>query len=92
MYMNDNGHRFPALVLAAGLTTAVVLGLSAIAHTGIATSAAKPPQVVATTPFVPQAAVAEARVAPPLRIDVVATRSRAQLQTVADGVRSKHPG
>lgn len=91
MYTTDNSHRFPALVLAAGLTTAVVLGLSALAQSGIATSAPKARQVVATTPSVPQAVVAAAWVAP-LRIDVVATRSRAELQAVTDGVRSKHPG
>jgi hypothetical protein len=60
MYMNDNSHRFPALVLAAGLTTAVVLGLSALAQSGITTSASKARQVVAAKPSVPQAVVAEA--------------------------------
>jgi hypothetical protein len=73
MYMNENGHRFPALVLAAGLTTAVVIGLSALAQTRIAmTPDAR--QVISTTVTVPRAAVAEASIAP-LRVSVVATRS-----------------
>jgi hypothetical protein len=73
MYMNENSHRFPALVLAAGLTTAVVIGLSALAQSR-ATMAAPVAQVVATKPSVSQVAVEEADVAW-LRIDVVATRS-----------------
>jgi hypothetical protein len=72
MYMNESSHRFPALVLAAGLTTAVVIGLSALAQ-GRATKAPVA-QVVATTPSVSQVAVEQAAVAR-LRIDVVATRS-----------------
>ena len=72
MYMNENNHRFPALVLAAGLTTAVVIGLSALAQS-TATMAAPVAQVEATKPSVSQVAV-EAAVAR-LRIDVVATRS-----------------
>ena len=73
MYMNENSHRFPALVLAAGLTTAVVIGLSALAQTRIAmTPDAR--QVSSTTVIVPRAAVAEASIAP-LRVSVVATRS-----------------
>jgi hypothetical protein len=73
MYMNESSHRFPALVLAAGLTTAVVIGLSALAQSR-ATMAAPVVQVVATKPSVSQVAVEEADVAR-LRIDVVATRS-----------------
>jgi hypothetical protein len=73
MYMNENSHRFPALVLAAGLTTAVVIGLSALAQSR-ATMAAPAAQVVATTPSVSRITVKEADVAR-LRIDVVATRS-----------------
>ena len=73
MYMNENSHRFPALVLAAGLTTAVVIGLSALAQSR-AIMAAPVAQVVATKPSVSQVAVEEADVAR-LRIDVVATRS-----------------
>ena len=73
MYMNESSHRFPALVLAAGLTTAVVIGLSALAQSS-ATMAAPVAQVVATEPSVCQVAVEEAAVAR-LRIDVVATRS-----------------
>jgi hypothetical protein len=73
MYMNENSHRFPALVLAAGLTTAVVTGLSALAQTRIAmTPDAR--QVISTTVAVPRAAVAEASIAP-LRVSVVANRS-----------------
>ena len=73
MYMNENSHRFPALVLAAGLTTAVVIGLSALAQSRVS-MAAPVAQVVATKPSVSQVAVEEAAVAR-LRIDVVATRS-----------------
>ena len=73
MYINENSHRFPALVLAAGLTTAVVIGLSALAQSR-ATLAAPVAQVVATKPSVSQVAVEQAGVAR-LRIDVVATRS-----------------
>jgi hypothetical protein len=73
MYMNESSHRFPALVLAAGLTTAVVIGLSALAQSR-ATMAAPVAQVVATKPSLSQVAVEQADVAR-LRIDVVATRS-----------------
>ena len=73
MYINENSHRFPALVLAAGLTTAVVIGLSALAQSR-ATLAAPVAQVVATKPSVSQVAVEQAGVAR-LRIDVVAARS-----------------
>ncbi len=73
MYVNENNHRFPALVLAAGLTTAVVIGLSALAQSR-ASMAAPVAQIVATKPSVSQVAVEERDVAR-LRIDVVATRS-----------------
>jgi hypothetical protein len=73
MYINENSHRFPALVLAAGLTTAVVIGLSALAQSR-ATMAVPVAQVVATKPSVSQVAIEEAAVAR-LRIDVVATGS-----------------
>ena len=73
MYMNENNHRFPALVLAAGLTTAVVIGLSALAQSR-ATMAAPVAQIVAAKPSVSPVAVEERDVAR-LRIDVVATRS-----------------
>jgi len=73
MYMNENNHRFPALVLAAGLTTALVIGLSALAQSR-ASMAAPVAQIVATKPSVSQVAVEERDVAR-LRIDVVATRS-----------------
>ena len=73
MYMNENNHRFPALVLAAGLTTAVVIGLSALAQSR-ASMAAPVAQIVAKKPSVSQVAVEERDVAR-LRIDVVATRS-----------------
>jgi hypothetical protein len=73
MYMNENSHRFPALVMAAGLTTAVVIGLSALAQSRVAmTPDAR--QVISTAVTVPQAAVAGASIAP-LRVNVVATRS-----------------
>jgi hypothetical protein len=73
MYMNENSHRLPALVMAAGLTTAVVIGLSALAQS---TAAIAPGarQVISTTVSVPQAAVVEASTAP-FRVNVVATRS-----------------
>jgi len=73
MYVNESSHRFPALVLAAGLTTAVVIGLSALAQSR-ASMAAPVAQIVATKPSVSQVAVEERDVAR-LRIDVVATRS-----------------
>jgi hypothetical protein len=73
MYMNENSHRFPALVLAAGLTTAVVIGLSALAQTRIAMTP-DAPQVISTTVTVPHGSVAQASIAP-LRVNVVATRS-----------------
>jgi hypothetical protein len=68
MFINENNHRFPALVLAAGLTTAVVIGLSALAHSSVAV-APDSRQIVVTTPSAPQAAVAR------LKVNVVATRS-----------------
>jgi hypothetical protein len=73
MYTNQNNHRFPALVLAAGLTTAVLIGLSALAQSGF-TTALDSRQLAATTRSAPQAAVASPLVAP-LRVTVVATRS-----------------
>ena len=73
MYMNENNHRFPALVLAAGLTTSVVIGLSALAQSR-ASMAAPVAQIVAKKPSVSQVAVEERDVAR-LRIEVVATRS-----------------
>ena len=73
MYMNENSHRFPALVMAAGLTTAVIIGLSALAQSSVAI-APDARQVISTTVSVPQASVAEASTAP-FRVNVVATRS-----------------
>ena len=73
MYMNENNHRFPALVLAAGLTTAVVIGLSALAQSR-ASMAAPVAQIVAKKPSVSQVAVEERDVAR-VRIEVVATHS-----------------
>jgi hypothetical protein len=73
MYMNENSHRFPALVLAAGLTTAVVIGLSALAQSR-AIMVAPVAQIVAAKPSVSRVAVEERDVAR-LRIEVVATRS-----------------
>ena len=73
MYMNENSHRFPALVMAAGLTTAVIIGLSALAQSTVAI-APDARQVISTTVSVPQAAVVEASTAP-FRVNVVATRS-----------------
>ncbi len=73
MYMNENSHRFPAVVMAAGLTSAVIIGLSALAQSTVAiTPGAR--QVISTTVSVPQAAVVEAS-SVPFRVDVVATRS-----------------
>ena len=48
MYMNENSHRFPALVMAAGLTTAVIIGLSALAHSTVAIAPGAR-QVISTT-------------------------------------------
>lgn len=73
MYTNENNHRFPALVLAAGLTTAVIIGLSALAQSGFAT-ALDNRQLVATTRSAPQAAIADPSAAR-LKVNVVATRS-----------------
>ena len=71
MYMNENSHRFPALVMAAGLTTAIIIGLSALAQSTVAiTPDAR--QVISTTVSVPQAA--DASIAP-FRVNVVGTRS-----------------
>ena len=73
MYTNENSHRFPALVMAAGLTTAVIIGLSALAQSTVAiTPDAR--QVISTTVSVPRAAVVEASIAP-FQVNVVATRS-----------------
>jgi hypothetical protein len=92
MYMNENSHKFPALVLAAGLTTAVVIGLSALAQSrpGIAPDIR---QGVDTMPSVTQAVAADAMIVP-FRIDVIATRSQpgSELQTVAASLRSRQPG
>jgi hypothetical protein len=92
MYTNDRSHRFPALVLAAGLTTAVVIGLSALAQHRVILAAPETRQVAATTRSASQAAIAQGSTAP-LRIDVVATcpHSSTALQTVADGAPSKEP-
>jgi hypothetical protein len=73
MYMNENSHRFPAVVMAAALTTAVIIGLSALAQSRGAT-APDARQVISTAVSVPQAAVVDASIAP-YRINVVATRS-----------------
>ncbi|MDQ6923959.1 MAG: hypothetical protein M3Z74_07275 [Pseudomonadota bacterium] len=73
MYMNENSHRFPAAVMAAALTTAVIIGLAALAQSTVAiTPGAR--QVISTTLSAPQAAVVEASTAP-FRVSVVATRS-----------------
>lgn len=73
MYMNENSHRFPALVMAAGLTTAVIIGLSALAQSTVAIMP-DTRQVISTTVSVPQAAALDASIAP-FRVNVVATRS-----------------
>jgi hypothetical protein len=73
MYMNENSHRFPALVMAAGLTTAIIIGLSALAQSTVAIAPGTR-QVISTTVSVPQVPVVEASAAP-LRVNVVATRS-----------------
>ena len=75
MLMNDNSHRVPALVLAAGFTTAVIIGLSALAQSrGGMVALPETRQIVATMPSVPVVG-AQAWIAP-LRIDVVATRAQ----------------
>ena len=73
MYMNENNHRFPALVLSVGLTAAVVIGLSALAQTRVAT-APDSREILATTRSAPQSAEADASIAR-LRVNVVASRS-----------------
>jgi hypothetical protein len=73
MYMNENSHRFPAVVMAAALTTAVIIGLSALARSTVAISPGAR-QVISTTVSAPQAAVVEAS-STPFRVNVVATRS-----------------
>jgi hypothetical protein len=72
MYTIENTHRFPALVLAATFTTAVMIGLSALAQSYAGTSSADVRQIVAATPSSSEAMVAEAA---PLRITVIASRS-----------------
>jgi hypothetical protein len=74
MYKSETTHRFPALVLAAGLTTAVVIGLSALAQSQSGMTAPDNRQLVTTTPPAGKTVVSDARVAP-LRIDVIAYRS-----------------
>jgi hypothetical protein len=71
MYTSENTHRFPALILAATFTTAVMIGLSALAQSYGAMTPADTRPIVAATPT-SQAVVAEAS---PLRINVVASRS-----------------
>jgi hypothetical protein len=72
MYTSENTHRFPALVLAATFTTAVMIGLSALAHSYAGTPSADVRQVVTATPSASEPMVAQAA---PLRITVVASRS-----------------
>ena len=72
MYTTENTHRFPALVLAATFTTAVMIGLSALAQSYAGATPADARQLVATAPYAGQPLVAEAA---PLRIKVVASRS-----------------
>ena len=74
MYTNESNHRFPALVLAAGLTIAVMMGLSALAQTRGGITAMDMQQGVAAAPSVTQAVASEASDAP-LRINVTAYRS-----------------
>lgn len=69
MYTIGNNHRFPALVLAAGLTTAVVFGLSALSHSQL--GGLSPDNRLDGTMSV--VSVPDASIAP-LRVDVVATR------------------
>lgn len=71
MYTSENTHRFPALVLAATLTTAVMLGLSALAQSYAGAAPADARQLVTAAPS-GQPMVAEAA---SLRIKVVASRS-----------------
>ena len=74
MYTNANTHRFPALVLAAGLTIAVMMGLSALAQSRGGVTSPDIRQGIAGTLPLPQAAVADASTTP-LQINVVAYRS-----------------
>jgi len=74
MYKSETTHRFPALVLAAGFTTAVVIGLSALAQTQSGMTASDTRQLVGTMPSVTRVVASEAAVAP-MRINVIAYRS-----------------
>jgi hypothetical protein len=74
MYTKTKTHRFPALVLAAGLTIAVMMGLSALAQSRGGMTSPDIQQGVAGTLSVTQAELSEAP-SSPLRIDVVAYRS-----------------
>ena len=74
MYRNDTSHRFPALLLAACLTTSLLIGLSALAHSRLG-SVSPDSRLVGVT-SASRWVVSESSVAP-LRIDVVAARPRA---------------
>lgn len=74
MYMNENSHRFPALLLAACLTASVVIGLSALAHSRLGT-VSPDSRLVGVTPA-SRLVVSESFVAP-MRIDVAAARAQA---------------
>jgi len=71
MYTNANTHRFPALVLALGLTTAVVVGLSSLAHSRLGTVSPDSRLVGVESPA---SALSQASTAPQ-RTDVLIARS-----------------
>jgi hypothetical protein len=73
MYKSETTHRFPSLVLAAGLTVSVMIGLSALAQSQSRTTA-QDSGLVSTMPSAGKIVVSDARVAP-LRIDVIGYRS-----------------
>jgi len=72
MYKSETTHRFPALVLAAGFTAAVVIGLSALAQTQSGMTARGARELVNTTPSVTRVVASDVA---PMRVDVIAYRS-----------------
>jgi hypothetical protein len=89
MYKSENTHRFPALVLAASFTTAVIIGLSALAQSQAGMKAYSRQLVAA--PSVSQTVATEAIVAP-LRIDVIGYRSEAGAEFQAAAAGGRQPG
>jgi hypothetical protein len=89
MYKSENTHRFPALVLAAGFTTAVIIGLSALAQSQAGMTSHH--RQMAAMPSMTQTVATEAITAP-LRIDVIGYRSEAGAEFQAAAAGSRQPG